>query len=354
MKTPVRVGLIGLGFMGTTHYRIYRAHPLARVVAIADIDPAKRRGDVSAVTANIGDGDNTHPMDLTGLQVYEDGLDLIRDPEVDLVDICVPVYLHHSFALAALAAGKPVLCEKPLARTAQEAREIAAAAEQAGVPCMAGMCVRYWPEYAHALERVRSGEAGRVRSAAFKRISPNVDGNSWRNWFMQEALSGGALLDLHLHDVDFIRQLLGMPRSVTAFGVRGIRSDRGIDHVMTRYDYGDDSLVTAEGSRAPPKTTPFEMSFQIICEHMTLRFAADGYRILHEDGRIETPSPAAPDMPTGWHVEIDHLLDALVNGRAPRMPLDEVVEAIQVVEAEAESIETQQTVHLSSRKEHHV
>lgn len=349
MNPPVRIGIIGLGFMGSTHFRIHQAHPLARVTAIADVDPAKRRGDISAVSANIGDGDNSVPLDLTGIRVYDAALDLIADPEVDLVDICVPVYLHREYALAAIAAGKAVLCEKPLARSAAEAAEIAAAARKAQTPFLTGMCVRFWPEYADALRRVRSGETGEVTCATFKRVSPSVAGSGWQDWFMKEELSGGALLDLHLHDVDFIRQLLGMPRAVTAFGARGIRSDRGIDHVFARYDYGDGRLVTAEGGWSPAKGTPFEMSFLIVCRRMTLRLGADGYRIIHEDGRVESPDVTQPAGPTGWHVEIDHFLRALAEGRCPEMNPDEVVEAIQLVEAEARSIETLQTIPIQTR-----
>ena len=211
---------------------------------------------------------------------------------------------------------------------------------------MVGMCIRFWPEYRHALECIRSGKAGRVRSAMFKRISPNVDGSGWQNWFMKADLSGGALLDLHLHDVDFLRHLMGMPKAVTSFGLSGFRSDHGIDQVMTRYDYGDDTLVTIEGGWSPPQGTPFEMSFQILCERMTFRFAADGYSVVHEDGAVETPQPADPARPTGWHVEIDYLLRCLREKTAPDMPLDEVVEAIRITEAEAESIRTGKTVTL--------
>lgn len=345
MDRQVKVGIIGLGFMGTTHFGIYGQNAKARVTAVADVDPAKRQGDIRAVVGNIGGGDNSTPLDFSGINAYADGLELIRDPQVELVDICVPVSLHKQFALAAIAAGKAVLCEKPLARTSADAREIAAAAETSGARFMVGMCVRYWPEYRHAAEQIRSGKAGRIRSATFKRVSPDIDGNGWQNWFMNSALSGGAILDLHLHDVDFVRQLMGMPRAVTAFGAKGIRSRTGgVDHVMAVFDYGDGRLVTAEGGWAPAKGTPFEMSFQIVCDRMTLRFAADGYSVIHEDGTVEKPQPAVPGLPTGWHVEIDEFLDAILAGHTPRMPLDEVADAICLVEAEQQSIDEGRTI----------
>lgn len=347
MSGKIKAGIIGLGFMGSTHFNIYGKHEHAEVTAIADVDPAKRKGDISAVVANIDGGDNkSKPLDLSGIRVYEDGLALIRDPDVDLVDICLPVYLHKDFALAAIEAGKPFLCEKPLARTSTEAQAIAGAAQKAGISCLVGMCIRFWPEYRHALEYIRSGKAGRIRRASFKRISPDVDGNSWQNWFMKADLSGGAILDLHLHDVDFLCQLMGMPKAVTSFGLSGLRSDHGIDHVMTRYDYGDDTLVTAEGGWSPPKGTPFEMSFQILCERMTFHFSVDGYCVIHEDGTVERPKPGAPSRPTGWHVEIDYLIRCLREKSAPDMPLDEVADSIRIIEAEARSIRTGKTITL--------
>lgn len=346
MSRQVRTGIIGLGFMGTTHLDIYRHNAKAEVVAIADVNPAKLQGDIRSVVANIGGGDNSKPLDLTGIQTYADGMQLIADPEVELVDICVPVYLHKAFALAAIAAGKSVMCEKPLARTRADAMEIAIAAEKAGVTFMVGQCVRFWPEYQHALEAIQSGKAGKIRSATFKRVSPSVDGSGWENWYMKDALSGGAILDLHLHDVDFVRQLMGMPKAVVAFGARGVRSDTGIDHVMARFDYGDGSLVTLEGGWAPAKGTPFEMSFQIVCERMTFRLAGDGYSVIGEDGTVERPQPAAPGLPTGWHVELDYLLDCILKGVKPAMPLMEVVDAIALVEAEIASIEKGGTVRI--------
>jgi predicted dehydrogenase len=346
MSRQAKVGIIGFGFMGTIHFDIYKNSRKAAVSAMADVDPAKRAGDIRKVFANIGGGDNSKPVDLSGIHVYEDGMDLINDPEVELVDICVPVYLHKQYALAAIAAGKHVMCEKPLARTSADAQEIADAAQKAGVKIMAGMCVRFWPEYAHAFKLIKSGSAGKIRSATFKRVSPDMNNIGWQNWFMKADLSGGALLDLHLHDVDFIRQLIGMPKSVTAFGMT-MNSDHGIDHVMARYDFGDGSLVTAEGGWAPAKGTPFEMSFQIVCEKMTLRFAAvDGYSLIYENGKIEKPQPAADGLPTGWHVELHYLLDCILNDVKPDMPLYEVVDAIRLVEAELESIHKGKTIVL--------
>ena len=123
----VRIGLIGLGFMGSTHFRIYQELENAQLVALADIDPRKRAGDVSSVIGNIGNADNSQPLDMTGITTYESGYDLINDPNVDVVDICVPTPDHAGLIVAALNAGKHVMAEKPFARNLAQAEEIKAA-----------------------------------------------------------------------------------------------------------------------------------------------------------------------------------------------------------------------------------
>ena len=113
----VKIGLVGLGFMGTTHWGVYKGMKNAKVVALADVDAKKRKGDISAVVGNIGGGDNSKPLDLSGVTVYDDAFDMITDPDIDIVDICVPTPEHSDLVCAALAVGKHVFCEKPLCRT---------------------------------------------------------------------------------------------------------------------------------------------------------------------------------------------------------------------------------------------
>ena len=120
----LKVGLIGLGFMGTTHFRIYQSLPGVKIAAIADVDPDKRRGDISKVVGNIGGSDNSVPFDLSGMEVYDNALDLINKSDVDIVDICVPTPFHAEYLTAALDAGKHVFSEKPLCRNLSEIAKI--------------------------------------------------------------------------------------------------------------------------------------------------------------------------------------------------------------------------------------
>ena len=348
MGNNVTLGIIGLGFMGTTHFRIHEQLGKSEIIAVADVDEKKIIGDWSSVGGNIGDRDNSIPVDMNGIKTYTDAMELIANPDIDMVDICVPTYLHEKYVLAALQAGKHVFCEKPIGRTFLEAKRITAEAEKSNKLFLSGLCVRCWPEYRHAYEFYTSGKLGKVISATFKRVSPSIHGTAWQDWFMKNKLSGGALLDLHLHDTDLVRYFFGRPVSVTSFGAEGFRSDVGIDHVVTNYDFGEGSLVMAEGGWDPVKATPFEMSVQIVCEKGTIRFSELGYKVMYEDGRIEEPKPAIENMPTGWHVEIDYFLSSILQGTNPDKYLTtaEMRDSMAIIEAEELSIKEKRRVEI--------
>lgn len=338
MKT-VKIGLVGFGFMGTTHWGVYKGIKDAKVVALADIDAAKRRGDISKVVGNIGGGDNSKPVDLSDVKVYKDAMDLIADLDVDIVDICVPTSDHAKIAIAALKAGKHVFCEKPLCRTASELRALVAAARKAKGFFNVGLCVRAWPEYRAAWEYFKGGKAGKMLSATFKRISPGVDGNSWRNWYMDGAISGGALLDLHVHDTDEVNYFFGRPKAVTSVGANVVSKNGGIDHVVTTYDFGDGRLVMAEGGWEQANGATFEMSFTIVCEKATLKLDATGFNIFLKNGKKVTPKLDVKNGPTGWHQELAYFVDCVRKGVKPTkyQTIDSVADTMKIVFAEEKS-----------------
>lgn len=334
----IGIGLIGLGFMGSTHFRIYEAMENARIAALADVDPVKRKGDVSKVVGNIGSADNSKPLNLEGVNVYESGFDLINDPSVDIVDICCPTPFHADYIVAALKAGKHVFAEKPFARNLEQAEKIAEAAKNAKTYLNFGMCVRAWPEYRYTYEQYKAGAFGKMRSATFRRLSPSIAGDAWDNWFMDGKRSGGALLDMHLHDTDEVCYFFGRPKAVTSVGANSIISNGGTDHVITFYHYDDGTLVEAEGSWAATRGTPFEMTFQIICEKATIRLMSEGFKIYWNDGRVESP---AVEATTGWHKELAYFVDCVRNGVTPDkyQTFDSVLDSFKVIMAEQDSVD---------------
>ena len=154
---------------------------------------------------------------------------LINDPEIELVDICVGTDLHFIFVEAALAKGKHVLVEKPLARTYEEAKKIVQLAKNSSSNIMSAMCLRYWPAWVWLKETIESEEYGKCLSLNCKRQTSFPGGS----FYSSHEQCGGALLDLHVHDTDFINYCLGLPDAVFSQGYKG--PSGGIDHVVTNY-----------------------------------------------------------------------------------------------------------------------
>src|ERR1051325_5404760 len=188
----IQIGIVGLGFMAATHIRAYRQVEGARVAALCNPSGRHLDGDFTNVAGNVGATDPVK-LDLTGVKVTKSFPDLLADPDVHAIDICAPTRAHAELAIAALRAGKHVLCEKPMARSSARAGEMAAEADKARGVFMPAMCVRFWPEWAWLKAAIATGRYGKVLAARFRR---GAEPPAWgRNTFFTGAESGGALFD---------------------------------------------------------------------------------------------------------------------------------------------------------------
>lgn len=329
----VRVGIVGFGFMGQTHFRSYQKMPgAAKVVAVADIDPARAAGDTTGTLGNLGSGPSK--VDFTGISSTQDYRRLLDRDDVDLIDVCVPTPVHAPVVLDALRAGKHVLCEKPLARTLAEINAIVEATAGARSFLMPAMCMRFWPQWSWLKEAVADRRYGRVLGASFLRQATTPAG-----WYRDGKQSGGALLDLHVHDTDFVCHLFGKPKAVMSRGY-ALQTD-AIDHVATHYVYDDIPLVSAEGSWAFSTPFRFRMRYTVNFEAgVTADFdlARDEALVLHRDG---VATPIACEAIDAWTGEIRYMLECIESGQRPtRVTAADALTAFQVTEAERRSIET--------------
>ena len=221
----VKIGIVGIGFMGMIHYLAARRVEGAQVVALCSRDKKKLAGDWTSIQGNFGPRGTQ--MDLTGISLYDDYAEMLADPQIDLVDLCVPNDLHGRLAIQALKAGKPVLVEKPIALTIEEADAMVAAAKEAGKPLMVAHVLPFLPEFAFALEAVESGRYGALRAAHFTRVISKPD---WSSEIADASRSGGPAIDLHIHDTHFISLLCGVPRAVHS---RGVVENGAVIHLTT-------------------------------------------------------------------------------------------------------------------------
>lgn len=336
----LKVGILGLGFMGKMHYDTYGRMEGAEVAAISDVDAKKRSGDWSGIAGNIGGaGEKT---DLSGVSAYSQADDMFADPKIDVVDITLPTYLHAANATRALEAGKHVICEKPIAIDSQRAAEMIEAAEKAKRRLFVAHCIRFWPQYAVAREVVKSGEHGRVISAVFRRFSATPTW-SWENWLQEPTKSGLTALDLHIHDADFILYCFGTPKSVTSHAAGlGLKEGR-IDHIVTSYEYGPGQLVVAEGGWEYAPGFPFSMSFTIAMEKATLNCTADLTLTLHpaEGESKALPCPAGD----GYEHELRHFVECIAEDKPSEVVSPQsAMESVKLIECEMESVRTGETV----------
>src|SRR5437016_9085385 len=154
----IRIGIVGIGFMGMIHYLAARNLKGAKVTAVCSRDPKKLAGDWRSIRGNFGPPGEM--VDLGGVKKY-DRLDaLLADPDIDLIDVCNPTQAHPATAVAALNASKHVLVEKAIALQPQDADAILAAARQAGKLLMVAHVLPFFPEFAYAAEVVRAGRHG--------------------------------------------------------------------------------------------------------------------------------------------------------------------------------------------------
>jgi 1,5-anhydro-D-fructose reductase (1,5-anhydro-D-mannitol-forming) len=328
----LRIGIVGLGFMGRMHLGCWSRRPDSRVVAVCDMNPAIRDNPLERI-GNIEGAAGT--VDFRDIRFFADLDEMLRSVELDAVSLTLPTYLHAECAARILSQGVHVLCEKPMAVSLGECDRMIDAADRSGKRLQIGHCIRFWPEYAKAREFVRDGRYGRPLAATFRRLGSCP---TWGqdNWFLDEARSGGVALDLHIHDTDFIQHLFGAPRSVSS---RGVKKDGRLLHIVTHYAYDDDKVVTAEGGWAMTPSFGFEMSFNLAFEKATVVYDSTrqpAFRVCTADGQVCRPETADGD---GYARQIAHFADA-VSGR----PVEDVItlgqsrQSVKIVEAEKKSI----------------
>ena len=337
----VKVGIVGFGFMGRMHYRVYKSIANVEIAAICDTNPNIVK-DTEKAIGNIAGAEES--VDFDSLKLYSDFDKMLLEGGLDAVSIALPTHLHTDFAIKALDAGLHVLCEKPMALNEEQCNQMTAAAQSSGKILQIGHCVRFWPEYAKAKEIVDSAKYGRVIAAMFQRLGSTP---TWSddNWFLDEQRSGGMVLDLHIHDTDYIQYLLGKPRAVHSFGAESPAG--GLAHVVTEYLYDDDKVITAEGGWMMAPSFGFEMSFNIMLEKATIVYDCTrqpAFKVCPMEGEVLTPQVAQGD---GYSRQAEHFIDSIQGKQLPEViTLEQSCDSVIITNAEKESIKQGCAVNL--------
>jgi predicted dehydrogenase len=339
----VRIGIAGIGFMGMIHFLAARNLRGAAVAAIHSRNAKKLSGDWRGIRGNFGPPGEV--MDLGPIRRHDRYESLVADPDIDLVDICTPTGQHESMTLAALAAGKHVLVEKPIALTLATADRMVAAARAAGRLLMVGQVLPFFPEFAYLADATRGGRFGRLLSGRFVRVISRPD---WSSTIADVAQTGGPAIDLHIHDTHFIRLLCGMPQSVMA---TGRTEGPAVVHLNALYQYGPDgpSIVCTSGALAQ-KGRPFVHGYEVFFERATVIFesSCQPLTVLTSNGQVQTPALGSGDPVTGFACELQAAVDGVGAGQAPDVLNGQLArDALGLCLAECESVRSQRSIDVT-------
>ncbi|MGO4515057.1 Gfo/Idh/MocA family protein [Terriglobus sp. 2YAB30_2] len=318
----MKIGLIGYGFMGGAHAAAIQSLPGMTLYALASNTrpsaDSPTRGNLALKTATIDESVKWTP----------DWRDVINDPAVDAVDICLPTHLHQEVITAALQAGKHVLCEKPMSLHATECEELMAAAEKAGKVFMVAQVLRFMQPYVYAMEYVRKLGAGSIRSCQLQR---STGFPQWSTWLSDEARSGGAILDLLSHDLDQVLLWFGTPVSVSAVSIGEV------DTAEITLRYPNDLKVQVTGGWLAPET-PFSASFRVSAAESELHYDGSVLKQLH-GGVAEEITILEHDA---YADEIAYFVDCATRGVAPlRCPPADSARVVRLSELVKRSREEQ-------------
>lgn len=317
----IHVVIAGFGFMGAKHAESLRGMEEATLAGVAD----PRLGATPEHLASYTDDPHVFPS-------LEEAL---ARRECDAVIVCLPTDLHPDATMAALAAGKHVFCEKPIALTRESAELMTREAQRCGRQLMVGHCLRFWPEYETLRAMVKSGEHGRLVSLSLTRHNERPD-YAIDGWVFDPERCAGAALDMHIHDTDMVCHLLGLPHAVAS---RGVKESSGWNAIATIYDFGGDGpLVRAEGAWNFPRGRGFRMQFTAVFETACLDFDSGmtPSLTLTAGGRSLPLHPVQSG--DGYQRELAYFLDRLRHNQPVEQSTGEqATESLSVVLAEIES-----------------
>jgi UDP-N-acetylglucosamine 3-dehydrogenase len=330
----MKVGVIGAGFIGAIHLDAYANMPEVQVVGVADARP-----EIAAAGAA-----------LVGARAYSSYDDLVAAEDVEVVDVCLPTAYHRELALKAARAGKHVILEKPIARTLEEAEAIIQAFSGTQQRLLIGHVVRFFPEYVRIKAMMEAGDLGTVGVARTSRRSPFLTG--WNDWYADLRISGGVLLDLVIHDFDFLRWALGEVERVYARGVLGREYNR-LDYALVTLRFAGGSIAHVEGQWGYPG--PFNYSIEVAGSRALVTADSTQPAPLQlfggEPSSVGAGSSTAesPDVITGkspFQTELEHFIHCIATGEESLVEPNDAYEALRIGLAATESVLSGKPVRL--------
>lgn len=326
----MRVGIVGAGTMGSVHAASHKeaGHD---IVAIYDL----RFEAAQAVAVRVG------------AKVAASYQDLLDDPTIELIDICLPTPLHREFVERAARAGKHVLCEKPLALTLGDARAMIETCRQQGVQFYVAHVLRFFPEYQRAHEQVRAGKVG--EPGVIRTTRGGIFPTGWDDWYADYNRSGSLVLDMIIHDFDWLRWTFGEVERVYAKAL-STRTSQRLDYALVTLRFASGAMAHVEGTWAH---AGFRYGFEVAGSQGLLEFDSAMVQPLVVQQRAATAGvtgvavPESPLRESPYTTEIRHFARCIERGERPLVTAYDAYKAVEISLAALESARTGRPVTIA-------
>ncbi len=332
----LKVAILGAGFMGDTHGRAYQNIENADLVAVCDKDEYKGKGLAQKYNC----------------EYYNDINLLLENCDCDILDICLPTFLHEESTILGAKYKKHIFCEKPVSLKMESLDNMLKAVKENKVFFMVGQVLRFWDEYVIAKKMYDRGELGELNYIFASRLSESP---SWSEWYMRPENSGGGLFDLHLHDVDFLIWLLGRPAFVYATGKQNKLGSW--NYVSTILSFENGTSAAVEGVIDMEKGYPFTMTLKLVGSKKTYDYfmeaganienidEAISHAKVYDDGKINKLIVNGSDPHEN---ELRHFINS-VEKCVPSdvIPLEDLRLTLATMEAIKKSLETGEKVKVN-------
>lgn len=306
----LKVGIVGVGGISGAHIPAWKGMADVELIALCDVRKEQME---------------PYPEQ----RQYTDFEEMLEKEELDIVDICLPTFLHVEYAVKAMKKGIHVICEKPISLHKEEVKKVYDAAKENHVKFMVAQVLRFWPEYEIVKEIYDSGRYGKLMAGFMKRLG-GMPKWSWDGWMQDENRSGMVPFDLHIHDSDFMVYTFGKPQSVDTHRAR--RSDQ--DYICAVYEYPEFFIVSEASWYGAPYPFGAEYRFQfenaiVACERGVCKIYENNGKILDltnesdgDTGRINLPKSNA------YANEIRYFADCVLEDKEPKRVKEEELETV--------------------------
>ncbi|MBQ6830436.1 MAG: Gfo/Idh/MocA family oxidoreductase [Clostridia bacterium] len=332
----LNVAIIGAGYIGSLHAQMVNESEKVNLVAIVE-----RNEEVGKKAAKEYE-----------CKWYADAREMLENEEIDMVDVCLPTFLHEEYVLLAAEYKKHVLCEKPVALSVEVFDRMQEATKKAGVRFMVAQSVRFSDMAIEIKKRYDAGEFGQMKMVYANRLTQHP---AWANWHRDPALSGGGLYDLHIHDVDFARYLFGPVKRVYAIGYKN--DDGCYNHVISSLTFVNGVQAAIEGAYEMTEGFPFSTTFRLTGAGETIDYTMRAGVNIKDAGnkkhlRAFRTGKQPKELDTSKHpdsilAEIEHFADCIEEDRNSEIvPLDQSRAVLVILDAIQQSMETGQAIDL--------